>query len=108
MYIEGHVATRKCVNRNVATQPYKGLALPQIDPSDVVYMTASKNSLADLQKSLNICCRVPLLADNRTNIKDMHNQLRLISFKDIQKYTSPSFAKKQSRKNLNIVSISSL
>ncbi len=74
--------TRVCMNKQIACQLYKSLILPQLEYGDVVYMTASKTSLNDLQKVQNICCRIILLANRRTHIADMHKQLQLIPLSD--------------------------
>ena len=47
----------------------------QLDNGDVLYMTATKNSLNDRQKIQNICCRVIFL-------EDMHKKLKLIPLAD--------------------------
>ena len=70
------------MNKQVACQLYKSLILPKIEYGDVVYMTATKTSLNDLQKIQNICCRVILLANKRTHISDMHKSLQLIPLSD--------------------------
>ncbi len=74
--------TRLCMNKNVACQLYKSLILPQLEYGDVVYMTATKSSLNDLQKIQNICCRVILPANKRAHISEMHNSLKLIPLSD--------------------------
>ena len=74
--------TRICMNQKIACQLYKSLILPQLDYCDVVYMTATKGALKDLQKVQNICCRVILKESNKAHVQDMHNELKLIPLED--------------------------
>ena len=65
---------------------YKSLVLPHLDYCDVVYMTANKDLLNKLQLVQNVACRTLLLADNRTHIADMHNELGLYTLAERRDY----------------------
>ena len=45
-------------------------------------MTATKECLKKLQLLQNVCCRIILLAENRTHLLDMHKDLQLMFLED--------------------------
>ena len=71
--------TRLCLSSAIALQLYKSLILPQFDYCDVLYSNANQTALQDLQKVQNISCRIILKAGNRTSVRQIHSELKLIS-----------------------------
>ena len=56
---------------------YKSLVLPHFDYCDLAY--SCEANLQKLQKLQNSACRTLLRADRRAHIKDMHNELKLLT-----------------------------
>ena len=75
---------REFLDRKTSILLYKILVLPHIDYCDLVYMTATEYNLHQLQLIQNVAYRIVLQADNRTNIKAMHTELKLLDLKDRQ------------------------
>ena len=50
-----------------------------MDYCDTVYLTTNANNLSKLQKIQNVACRTILGADNHTNIKQMHDELQMLT-----------------------------
>ncbi len=57
---------------------YKSLVLPHFDYCNVVYSTATATCLQKLQLVQTSACRIMLLADKRTPVSQMHNDLNLM------------------------------
>ena len=73
---------RHCLTQKLALTLYKSLVLPHIDYCDVVYMSATKESLNKLQLVQNKGCRAILGAAARDHIDEMHRDLRLLKLED--------------------------
>ena len=69
---------RTCINQDTALMLYKSLVLPHLDCLDIAYMVATKEVLRKLQLIQNVACRVILKANNRDNVRTMHEQLGLL------------------------------
>ena len=69
---------RNCLDNKLALTLYKRLVLPHIDYCDVVYMSATRESMNKLQLVRNKALRVILQAGPRDHITDMHRDLHLL------------------------------
>ncbi len=72
---------RNFLDRSTSVLLYKSLVLPHLDYCDTVYSCTSAANLDKLQKIQNGACRTLLLADKRTPIEEMHQELGLLSLK---------------------------
>ncbi len=71
--------SRNFLDQNTSVLLYKSLVLPQFDYCDIVYDCTSLGNLQKLQKLQNSACRTMLLADNRTSVAEMHDDLQLLT-----------------------------
>ena len=76
--------SREFLDRKTSTLLFKSLVLLHIDYCDLIYMTANEYNLNRLQLIQNVVCRIILRANNRTNIKNMHLELKLLNLKERQ------------------------
>ncbi len=73
--------SRNFLDHKTSITLYKSLVLLHFDYCDIVYDCTSLGNLQKLQKLQNSACRTMLLADNRTPIAEMHDNLQLLTLK---------------------------
>ena len=77
---------RYLIDQSTALTLYKSLVLPHIDYCDVVYTTASKDTIRQLLSVQNVACRTILLVDKYANVAEMHRSLKLYPLEERRTY----------------------
>ncbi len=70
---------RKFITKNIALTLYKSMVLPLFDFGDILYSSASQDSLARLEIVQNNACRIILRRDRLSHVADMLSELNLMS-----------------------------
>ena len=70
---------RNCLGQQLALSLYRTFVLPHNDYCVTIYMCTNRETWNSLQLVQNVGCRTILLACKRTSIKEMHQQLDLLS-----------------------------